>query len=110
MLLSDRDLPRSPPGGWGPVRDDTLVQPWFSTTSGSIACFGCSTTLATPITDPASSSGHELSTSLVQLVDGGTLSVLHPGEFVLGSTLELFTLPDNLAGRLEGKFVVGWAC
>jgi dCTP deaminase len=33
--------------------------------------------------------------------------VLHPGEFVLGSTLELFTLPDDLAGRLEGKSSLG---
>ena len=29
--------------------------------------------------------------------------VLHPGEFVLGSTVEVVTLPDDLAGRLEGK-------
>ncbi len=33
--------------------------------------------------------------------------VLHPGEFVLGSTLELLTLPDDLAGRLEGKSSLG---
>lgn len=33
--------------------------------------------------------------------------VLHPGEFVLGSTLEVVTLPDNLAGRLEGKSSLG---
>ena len=30
-----------------------------------------------------------------------------PGEFVLGSTLELCTLPDDLAGRLEGKSSLG---
>jgi deoxycytidine triphosphate deaminase len=29
--------------------------------------------------------------------------VLHPGEFVLGSTFEVVTLPDDIAGRLEGK-------
>ena len=29
--------------------------------------------------------------------------VLHPGEFVLGSTFESVSLPDDLAGRLEGK-------
>ncbi len=29
--------------------------------------------------------------------------VLHPGEFVLGSTLEVITLGDDLASRLEGK-------
>jgi dCTP deaminase len=33
--------------------------------------------------------------------------VLHPGEFVLGSTLEKVTLPADLAGRLEGKSSLG---
>src|ERR1700749_75148 len=33
--------------------------------------------------------------------------VLHPGEFVLGSTLEVVALPDDLAGRLEGKSSLG---
>jgi dCTP deaminase len=28
---------------------------------------------------------------------------LHPGEFVLASTLEWFKLPDDLAGRIEGR-------
>src|SRR5260370_36011945 len=45
-------------------------------------------------------------TSLVQ-PDPGEPFVLHPGEFVLGSTLELCTLPDDLAGRLEGKSSLG---
>jgi dCTP deaminase len=33
--------------------------------------------------------------------------VLHPGEFALGSTLEVVSLPDDLAGRLEGKSSLG---
>ncbi len=33
--------------------------------------------------------------------------VIHPGEFVLGATLETITLPDDLAGRLEGKSSLG---
>jgi dCTP deaminase len=33
--------------------------------------------------------------------------VLHPGEFVLGSTYEVITLPDDVAGRLEGKSSLG---
>jgi deoxycytidine triphosphate deaminase len=41
-------------------------------------------------------------TSLVE-PDGDEPFVLHPGEFVLGSTFEQITLPDDLAGRLEGK-------
>jgi len=35
--------------------------------------------------------------------DGDEPFVLHPGEFVLGSTLEVVTIPDDLAARLEGK-------
>jgi dCTP deaminase len=33
--------------------------------------------------------------------------VLHPGEFVLGSTLERIRLPDDLVARLEGKSSLG---
>ena len=33
--------------------------------------------------------------------------VLHPGEFVLASTLEVVTLPNDLAARLEGKSSLG---
>jgi dCTP deaminase len=45
-------------------------------------------------------------TSLVE-PDEGEPFVLHPGEFVLGSTLEICSLPDDLAGRLEGKSSLG---
>ena len=40
-------------------------------------------------------------------VDGNEPFVLHPGEFVLGSTYELVTLPDDVAARLEGKSSLG---
>ena len=33
--------------------------------------------------------------------------ILHPGEFVLASTYEVITLPDDIAGRLEGKSSLG---
>src|SRR3954469_6654514 len=39
--------------------------------------------------------------------DGDEPFVLHPGEFVLGSTFEAISLPDDLAGRLEGKSSLG---
>ena len=45
-------------------------------------------------------------TELVE-VDGDEPFILHPGEFVLGSTLERVTLPDDLVARLEGE-VVAW--
>ena len=40
-------------------------------------------------------------------VEDGQPFVLHPGEFVLASTLEVITLGDQLAGRLEGKSSLG---
>jgi dCTP deaminase len=33
--------------------------------------------------------------------------ILHPGEFALASTYEVVTLPDDVAGRLEGKSSLG---
>src|SRR5437870_9248936 len=45
-------------------------------------------------------------TELVE-VDGDHPFVLHPGEFVLGSTLERVRLPDDLVARLEGKSSLG---
>ncbi len=33
--------------------------------------------------------------------------ILHPGEFVLGSTYEIVSLPDDVAARLEGKSSLG---
>ena len=40
-------------------------------------------------------------------INGDEPFVLHPGEFVLGSTLERVALPDDLVGRLEGKSSLG---
>jgi dCTP deaminase len=40
-------------------------------------------------------------------VDPDTPFILHPGEFVLGSTLERVRLPDDLVARLEGKSSLG---
>jgi len=40
-------------------------------------------------------------------VERGEEFILHPGEFVLGSTYELITLPDDVAARLEGKSSLG---
>ena len=45
-------------------------------------------------------------TSLVE-PDGDDPFVLHPGEFVLASTYEQVTLPDDVAARLEGKSSLG---
>jgi dCTP deaminase len=45
-------------------------------------------------------------TELVEIGDDEAF-ILHPGEFVLGSTLERVRLPDDLVARLEGKSSLG---
>jgi dCTP deaminase len=46
-------------------------------------------------------------TELVEVREDNEPFILHPGEFVLGSTLERVTLPDDLVARLEGKSSLG---
>ncbi|TQJ49077.1 dCTP deaminase [Phycicoccus sp. SLBN-51] len=57
-----------------------------------------------PVIDP--SQDQPDLTRLVE-VDPSDGFVLHPGEFVLGSTLETVSLPDDLAARVEGKSSLG---
>jgi dCTP deaminase len=45
-------------------------------------------------------------TELVEVADDEPF-ILHPGEFVLGQTLERVRLPDDLVARLEGKSSLG---
>jgi dCTP deaminase len=56
-----------------------------------------------PHIDPA-----EEQPDLTRLVEADEEAfILHPGEFVLASTYEVVTLPDDIAGRLEGKSSLG---
>ena len=57
-----------------------------------------------PYIDPA-----EDQPELTRLVEtpAGEAFILHPGEFVLGSTYEEVALPDDIAARLEGKSSLG---
>jgi dCTP deaminase len=43
----------------------------------------------------------------VVAISEGEAFILHPGEFVLGSTRERVALPDDLVARLEGKSSLG---
>ena len=45
-------------------------------------------------------------TELVEIAPEGVF-MLHPGEFVLGSTLERVAVPDDLVARIEGKSSLG---
>jgi len=105
VLLSDQDLQAEIKAGRLRVEpfDPVLIQPssidvrldrWFRVFNN---------TRYTHI-DPAQQQD-EL-TTLVEVPEGEPF-VLHPNEFVLASTLEVVTLPDTLAGRLEGKSSLG---
>ena len=101
MLLSDRDLRAEISAGRLGIDpfDDALVQP-SSVDVRLDGMFRVFNNARYTHIDPAKQQD-EL-TSLVE-PDEGEPFVLHPGEFVLGSTLEVCTLPDDLAGRLEGN-------
>jgi dCTP deaminase len=58
----------------------------------------------TPFIDPKEP--QEDLTELVEVQEDAAF-ILHPGEFVLGSTLERVALPDDLVARLEGKSSLG---
>jgi dCTP deaminase len=52
---------------------------------------------------------HDAQEDLTELIDVGPESpmILHPGEFMLGSTTERIAIPDDIVGRLDGKSSLG---
>ena len=105
MLLSDRDIRSEVSDGNLSIDpfDPALVQPSSVDVRLDNLFRVFNNTRYTHI-DPAQRQD-EL-TTLVEPADGEPF-VQHPGEFVLGSTLEICSLPDYLAGRLEGKSSLG---
>ncbi|WP_375487937.1 dCTP deaminase [uncultured Jatrophihabitans sp.] len=105
MLLSDRDIRAEVGAGRLAVEpwDPELVQP-SSVDVRLDRFFRVFNNSRYTHIDPAAQ--QDDLTTLVE-PEGDDPFVLHPGEFVLGSTLEIVTLPDDLAGRLEGKSSLG---
>jgi dCTP deaminase len=105
VLLSDRDIRAQVDSGrvrlepWDPA----MIQP-SSIDVRLDRFFRLFDNHKYPFIDPAQDQP-EL-TRLVE-VDGAESFVLHPGEFVLGSTLEQVSLPDDVAARVEGKSSLG---
>ena len=111
VLLSDRDIRAEIDAGrvrldpWDPA----MVQP-SSVDVRLDKYFRLFDNHRYPYIDPAAEQPDL--TRLVEVggPDGDTSDegfVLHPGEFVLGSTLETVSLPDDLAARVEGKSSLG---
>ena len=105
MLLSDRDIRAELASGRVVLEpfDDAMVQP-SSVDVRMDKYFRVFENHRYPHIDPA-----EEQAELTRLVEPepGEPFILHPGEFVLASTYEVVTLPDDIAGRLEGKSSLG---
>ena len=105
MLLSDRDIRSCVDSGRVRLEpwDPQMIQP-SSVDVHLDRFFRLFNTHKYPVIDPAADQP-EL-TRLVDVSAEGSL-ILHPGEFVLGSTYEKVTLADDVAARLEGKSSLG---
>ena len=105
MLLSDRDLKAELASGGLTISpyDETLVQP-SSIDVRQDRYFRVFQNHRYTAIDPAAAQD-----DLTELVepDGEEPFILHPGQFVLGSSLEVISLGDQLAARLEGKSSLG---
>ncbi len=105
MLLSDRDIRAEIAYGRVALEpyDEEMIQP-SSVDVRLDRLFRVFENHRYPHIDPA-----EDQPELTQLVEpeGDKPFILHPGEFVLGSTYEVITLPDDIAARLEGKSSLG---
>ncbi|GAA2530049.1 dCTP deaminase [Rarobacter incanus] len=105
MLLSDRDILAEIQANR--VRldpyDPTMIQP-SSIDVRLDKFFRLFDNHKYPFIDPAQEQP-EL-TRMVEVGEGDSF-ILHPGEFVLASTYEQVSLPDDVAARLEGKSSLG---
>jgi dCTP deaminase len=105
MILSDRDIREAIESGRVEVDpfDPTCIQP-SSVDLHVDAQFRVFANSRYPYID-VQAEMPEL-TELVEVKDDEPF-ILHPGEFVLGSTVERVRLPDDLVARLEGKSSLG---
>ena len=105
MLLSDRDIKSELDSGRIALEpyEPVMIQP-SSIDVRLDRFFRLFSNHKYPFIDPAENQPDL--THLVE-VEGDEPFILHPGEFVLGSTYERVTLPDDVAARLEGKSSLG---
>ena len=105
MLLSDRDILAQIEAGRVQLDpyDASMIQP-SSIDIRMDRFFRLFDNHKYPYIDPAEE--QEELTRPLEVAEGEPF-VLHPGEFVLGSTYEAVTLPDDIAARVEGKSSLG---
>jgi dCTP deaminase len=60
-----------------------------------------------PVLDPVKMNSFEGLTKMIEITEPETPFIVHPGEFVLGVTLEKVKLPDDIVARVEGRSSLG---
>jgi dCTP deaminase len=109
MILSDRDIRARLAAGdlkIDPILDEPVqIQPasvdlrlsaeFIVYKPGEIACL-----------DPRRPESLGVATERIVVVEGEAFT-LHPGDFVLGSTVEVVAIPDDLVGQVDGRSSVG---
>jgi len=105
VLLSDRDIRSEIQSGRVAVEpfDEAMIQP-SSVDVRLDKFFRVFENHKYSVIDPSIEQA-ELTREVI--AEGEEAFILHPGEFVLASTYEVITLPDDIAGRLEGKSSLG---
>jgi len=105
MLLSDRDIAKEIQAGRVKVEpfEQAMIQP-SSVDVRLDRFFRVFENHKYSVIDPSIEQG-ELTREVAVAHD--EFFILHPGEFVLASTYEVISLPDDIAGRLEGKSSLG---
>lgn len=105
VVLSDRTIREQLASGALVIDpfDDALVQPSSVDVrvAGAFRVFHNNRRPLIDVREPT-----EDLTELVEVEEGGRF-ILHPGEFVLGSTVERVEIPGDLVARLEGKSSLG---
>jgi dCTP deaminase len=110
MILSDTDIKKSLDSGHIKITPLPDLAQALGTVSVDLRLgpdFMVYRRTAKPFIDVHDNKDNFMELTETILKKDGEPFVVHPGEFVLGATMESLELPPDLAGRLEGKSSLG---
>ena len=111
MILSDRDIKKSMAEGrievWSP-KSDHMEHIHASSMDFRLGrFFKLYEHTRFPVLDPLKMDSFEGLTQLIEISEPDQAFIVHPGEFVLGVTMERVRLGDDLVARVEGRSSLG---
>lgn len=106
MILADADIEEL-------ASEEDMIEPWDPerlqpasydcTLANTFQVFASHRTTGVDLSEPES---YENLADVVEVGPGESFTI-HPGEFVLGATVEFFRIPVTITGRIEGKSSLG---